>query len=55
VREFTKSTVILGTILSVLFGISKAYLDLKAGMTVSASIPVAIGALALFSLKGHNS
>jgi putative OPT family oligopeptide transporter len=50
VREFTKSALILGTILSVLFGISNAYLALKAGMTVSASIPAAVGALALFSL-----
>jgi uncharacterized oligopeptide transporter (OPT) family protein len=50
VREFTKSAVILGTILSALFGISNAYLALKAGMTVSASIPAAVGALALFSL-----
>jgi len=50
VREFTKSATILGTILSVLLGISNAYLALKAGMTVSASIPAAVGALALFSL-----
>lgn len=49
-REFTKEAVIFGTILSVLFGISNAYLALKAGMTVSASIPAAVGALALFSL-----
>ncbi len=49
-REFTKEAVILGTVLSVLFGISNAYLALKAGMTVSASIPAAVGALAIFSL-----
>ena len=49
-REFTKEAVILGAVLSILFGMSNAYLALKAGMTVSASIPAAVGALALFSL-----
>ncbi len=49
-REFTPLAVVLGAFLSVVFGVSNAYLALKAGMTVSASIPAAVGALALFSL-----
>src|SRR5712671_6571301 len=47
-REFTARAVILGTILGVLFGASSLYLVLKVGMTVSASIPVAVISLALF-------
>ncbi len=49
-REFSPVAVVLGLILSVIFGVSNAYLALKAGMTVSASIPAAVGALAFFSL-----
>lgn len=48
-REFSPYAVIIGTFLSILFGVSNAYLALKAGMTVSASIPAAVGALAIFS------
>ncbi|NPA80305.1 MAG: hypothetical protein GXO29_04575 [Thermotogae bacterium] len=49
-REFSPVAVLLGLALSVIFGVSNAYLALKAGMTVSASIPAAVGALAFFSL-----
>jgi putative OPT family oligopeptide transporter len=47
-REFTARAVITGTILGVIFGASSLYLVLKVGLTVSASIPVAVIALALF-------
>ncbi len=40
--ELTWSSVLLGTILGVVFGASSLYLFLKVGMTVSASIPVAV-------------
>ena len=40
--ELTWSSVFLGTILGVVFGASSLYLFLKVGMTVSASIPVAV-------------
>ncbi|MEO0138821.1 MAG: OPT/YSL family transporter [candidate division WOR-3 bacterium] len=49
-REFSPNAVIIGAFLSILFGVSNAYLALKAGMTVSASIPAAVGALAIFSM-----
>ena len=37
--EFTVVSVILGAILAVVFGGANAYLGLRVGMTVSASIP----------------
>lgn len=42
VPEFTVTSVILGIILSVVFGAANAYLGLRVGMTVSASIPAAV-------------
>jgi putative OPT family oligopeptide transporter len=47
-REFTVRAVVVGTILGVMFGASSLYLVLKVGLTVSASIPVAVLSLALF-------
>ena len=47
-REFTLRAVLTGTILGMIFGASSLYLVLKVGLTVSASIPVAVIALALF-------
>lgn len=41
-EEFTATSVILGIILAVLFGGANAYLGLRVGMTVSASIPAAV-------------
>ena len=49
-RELTLRAVIMGTILGVVFGASSLYLVLKVGLTVSASIPVAVISLALFRL-----
>ena len=46
--EFTWSAVIVGTLLGILFGASSLYLMLKVGMTVSASIPVAVLSITLF-------
>ncbi|MDO4556481.1 MAG: oligopeptide transporter, OPT family [Lachnospiraceae bacterium] len=42
VPELTAVSVILGIILAVLFGAANAYLGLRVGMTVSASIPAAV-------------
>jgi putative OPT family oligopeptide transporter len=50
VREFTVRALVLGTILGMVFGASSLYLVLKVGLTVSASIPVAVISLALFRL-----
>ncbi|MBC2304539.1 OPT family oligopeptide transporter [Listeria booriae] len=40
--ELTVTAIVLGIILSILFGAANAYLGLKVGLTVSASIPAAV-------------
>ena len=40
--EMTVTSVIMGMILAVVFGAANAYLGLRVGMTVSASIPAAV-------------
>ena len=46
--EFTWSAVLVGAALGILFGASSLYLVLRVGMTVSASIPVAVISITLF-------
>ena len=46
--ELTWSALLLGTSLGLIFSASSLYLVLKVGMTVSASIPVAVLAITLF-------
>jgi putative OPT family oligopeptide transporter len=48
--ELTPRAVILGTVLGMIFGASSLYLVLKVGLTVSASIPVAVISITLFRL-----
>jgi putative OPT family oligopeptide transporter len=48
--EFTVRAVLLGTVLGMIFGASSLYLVLKVGLTVSASIPVAVISITLFRL-----
>jgi putative OPT family oligopeptide transporter len=48
--EFTARAVITGTILGMIFGASSLYLVLKVGITVSASIPVAVISITIFRL-----
>jgi len=47
VKEFTVRAIILGCLFGILFGAASVYLALKAGLTVSASIPVAVLAISL--------
>ena len=47
-KEFTFRAVVTGAILGLIFGASSLYLVLKVGLTVSASIPVAVISLAMF-------
>src|SRR4051812_13347847 len=49
-RELTPVPLIVGTLLGIIFGASSLYLVLKTGLTVSASIPVAVIAITLFRL-----
>ena len=46
-KEFTFKAVLMGSIFGILFGASTVYLALKAGLTVSASIPIAVLAITL--------
>ncbi|MFN5169471.1 MAG: OPT family oligopeptide transporter [Cyclobacteriaceae bacterium] len=47
VAEFTVKSVVFGVLFGILFGCSTVYLALKAGLTVSASIPIAVIAITL--------
>jgi len=45
--EFTVKSVVFGSLFGILFGSSTVYLALKAGLTVTASIPIAVIAITL--------
>lgn len=47
VPEFTLRAVLLGSIFGILFGAATVYMALKAGLTVSASIPIAVLAISI--------
>src|SRR5512140_537802 len=49
-REMTARAIVTGALLGVIFGASSLYLVLKVGLTVSASIPVAVISLTLYRL-----
>ena len=53
--EFTVRAVAIGILLSVVFGAANAYLGLRVGLTVSASIPAAVMAVGVFRLIGRGS
>ena len=46
--EFTLKALLCGLVFGVLFGAANAYLGLKAGLTVSTSIPIAVLSVAVF-------
>src|SRR6201981_321781 len=46
--EFTWPTILTGVVLGIIFGASSLYLVLKVGMTVSASVPIAVLSITLF-------
>jgi len=47
VKEFTLKAIVMGCIMGCLFGAANVYLALKAGLTVSASIPIAVIAITI--------
>ena len=49
-KEFTIKSVLVGSAFGIIFGAATVYLALKAGLTVSASIPIAVMAIALSKL-----
>ena len=52
VAEFTPKAIALGAFFAVLFGAATVYLALRAGVTVSASIPIAVLSIAVFKKIG---
>ncbi len=53
--EFTLRAIIMGAIFGVIFGAASVYLGLKVGLTVSASIPIAVLAISVFKRLGNAS
>ncbi|MBN1638089.1 MAG: oligopeptide transporter, OPT family [Ignavibacteriales bacterium] len=52
IPEFTPKAIILGSIFGIIFGAATVYLGLKVGLTVSASIPIAVLAISVFKKLG---
>ncbi|MCB0492783.1 MAG: OPT/YSL family transporter, partial [Cyclobacteriaceae bacterium] len=52
IPEFTLKAVILGSVFGIIFGAATVYLGLKVGLTVSASIPIAVLAISIFKKLG---
>ena len=53
--EFTVKAVVLGAMFGIIFGAVTVYLALRAGLTVSASIPIAVLAIAVFKRFGRST
>ena len=49
-REMTVKAVVLGVLLALVFGAANAYLGMRAGQTVAATLPAAVIAMALFRI-----
>jgi putative OPT family oligopeptide transporter len=55
VAEFTPKAIIFGALFGIIFGASTVYLALKAGLTVSASIPIAVVSISLLKKLGGST
>jgi putative OPT family oligopeptide transporter len=53
--EFTGKAIILGVLFGLIFGASTVYLGLRAGLTVSASIPIAVLAISVLKRLGGST
>ncbi|MSR74223.1 MAG: oligopeptide transporter, OPT family [Planctomycetes bacterium] len=53
--EFTFKSVMCGLVFGVMFGAANAYLGLKAGLTVSTSIPIAVLSVMVFRMVGSGT
>src|SRR2546425_12790814 len=51
--ELTPRSLVLGVLLGLIFGASNVYLALKIGLTVSASIPIAVLSITIFRALGR--
>src|SRR5262245_15568259 len=53
--EFTAKAIVIGVLFGLLFGASTVYLGLRAGLTVSASIPIAVLAISVLKSMGGST
>jgi putative OPT family oligopeptide transporter len=53
--EFTAKAIVLGAVFGLIFGASTVYLGLRAGLTVSASIPIAVLAISVLKRLGGST
>jgi len=53
--EFTAKAIVIGAIFGLVFGASTVYLGLRAGLTVSASIPIAVLAISVLKKLGGST
>ena len=53
--EFSVKAIVLGAVFGLIFGAATVYLALRAGLTVSASIPIAVLAIAVFKKLGKST
>src|SRR5438105_3893389 len=53
--EFTAKAIVIGILFGLLFGASTVYLGLRAGLTVSASIPIAVLAISVLKRLGGST
>jgi putative OPT family oligopeptide transporter len=54
-REFTVRAVLLGSIFGIIFGAVTVYVGLRAGLTVAASIPIAVLSISILRVFGRSS
>ncbi|MGP8155988.1 MAG: OPT family oligopeptide transporter, partial [Candidatus Acidiferrales bacterium] len=54
-REFTLRAVVLGSLFGILFGAVSVYVGLRAGLTVSASIPIAVLSISILRAFGRST
>jgi len=55
IAEFTPRAVIVGALFGLIFGAATVYLGLKVGLTVSASIPIAVLSITVLRLLGRST
>jgi putative OPT family oligopeptide transporter len=53
IPEFTPRAIVLGSLFGIIFGAATVYLGLKVGLTVTASIPIAVLAISVFKRLGN--
>ena len=55
IPEFSLKAILLGIVFGVIFGAATVYLALRAGLTVSASVPIAVLSIAVFKKLGKST